>query len=759
MSRVNVHEFLDFDFAQFGDLAQTWQAYLRTTSDHADTLRIDICKHVAEEHFHSLTAIETRRQFRIVADHIDDDLDLFVKRVRNVLEDAAEEFQSHQSALRQLVDSATSQGLNVSGDGSVTVRPQSPHPLGPYTETGLTGPAVQGMPPLGADDLPERRALAEQAQAAMNNVLTLIAHTDDSLTQRLRSLSDESPSMPELLGKNHSEDAKSAADEVMALWGNGDLTEAQLAELIELLELYEGSPEFATHLLEGLGPDGFLNMSGHIGYMGVDPSSSDTPGLVGDFQELMAGHLSLATNDTDPKVGDSWIDGLMEAGAQPVNSSSFPEAGMYPGYMALGPILTHGTFDERLLVPVTEHLIAVGSAEYGTLPAWAHASDNPFDPTNTLSGSIIDPAFIALDNNPSAATEVFAGDSQYSRDSYPNSNGDPFPSPTNPMESLLGAGQTLPFDREIFGNAMEAATSGVPSDQGLSNINRPEHDERMAQATMNIIDYVGGNPDQFQGSGSPNSELIGNLGNIATHYVEDFHRAFSTDGTQDSNWMVQPHGAGLDFGSYDVNGQQNLKQFLHTIGQDPHTAGQFWAASEGIAQKQLIGVMAEEGNGDGAIRDALASHSRLMGEVGNGQFKVIAEGHWDAVEFQNNMVTGFGEGAKFVSGETIGKIPVAGTALSQGTGYIIDDFSGELKVDPRELIGSDQLTYQDTQSDVIRSRSEEMIEYALNHDDSIYSEIFRDDLDVGQVSDTMVYHFESVFNPERDEHMNPFGAN
>jgi hypothetical protein len=238
--------------------------------------------------------------------------------------------------------------------------------------------------------------------------------------------------------------AASEAERIAGLLRDPDNnpTDEELEQLADLLDEHADNEEFAYLLALGLGPEGMIETN--VAVIGL-ADQYDHEALA-RIQAGLGTALATATTERGEYVSDpyqggrvyqpaefelppEWITQLTEAGRQlyPVPIHGEPE--IY-GYQGLGPLLSHGVYDERFLEIIGGDMLDFemelgGSAEWPTLhvgspPAWV-----PLDLSLSGDQALLDRAYgqdpianlmDAFEANPYGARAALAGRTETAED-------------------------------------------------------------------------------------------------------------------------------------------------------------------------------------------------------------------------------------------------------------------------------------------------------------------------------------------------------
>lgn len=585
-------------------------------------------------------------------------------------------FQSHRAE----VEAA---GFPVYADGTIGI-PPVPTELGDYPE--LSGEWVD-----------HQRGLAVGHAEGFGEILIKATEVDESIEAALRTAvgydAGAEAFNPAAQGDgldiaDQIADAQRAA-ELLRSSVDGQLTAEQLAELNALLAEHDGDATFATTLLNGLGPEGFVKA---LGSADLDAAGND--GLP-ELQRHLGENLALATDPgNQPHVdGAAWAAELNRLGTSEITLNHRDDLGnevpyTYHGYQVFGPLLQYGEYDKGFLVPVVD---GMADAYEARQPNWTLAKGptgqdipltaNPFDAANPQHVNPLNPGLIALSHNPESATAFYNLDGGKHIEGLIQGDG------TFPHAMADGA-----VSIDLIGDSLEAATTGRDFD-GPDHQERIPHTAEMAAVTGHLVTWVGEHAIRVE------HEYLGmadSFGRITANYMEDFHTALSGADPARDGVGVSPFGVAVDFGAigYDSDENPALQQWLQVIGHDQLATATVYGASEGL---MLDTVMANGGDVEYVSLTADA-HARIVGELTNGTLEGIRDEIYQRVDAHNSNVLSTAEAVKFGLGQGLAYTPMgpfAGTAVGAFGGYFIDSIAKQFLEDPSQEIFAGQNAARD----------------------------------------------------------------
>jgi hypothetical protein len=686
------------DTKAIDNAASYWSSYIDQLTEAASAIEEDVPRIIDERSFGEQIGDDCRSQLQAIASEIHDHIDEAASRIKAVLDDAHEDLSTCQTRMQDLIDEVLDAKLRIREggivhlfDGMVYLSDARLAEIRAWAQR-----QADADESLDADDL--ARAEIERVEESECRPLTerireLVETArgyDDGFTARLNDIRDAYVEMPPPLGSDWHEDvAEYWSNRAVDLLGGGEdgvLSAEELDEFNEIVAERADSPVFATALMNELGPVGLTTHLADVVWNVYDNDPGNDTFTADQVNELYAALGVAMATATDPTnqvhVDDQWIAQLMNLGGSEITTSD--GNWRVNGYELLAPALPHGQYHEDFLVPVTEHMIAIDAAgNWNNGPPLAGIAATI--PDVDYGTNPVNWALAAIDNNPRAALNLFAGGGTGLEDIDGVNLGDVRPV-EDPFEYLMGrAGeygvQTSTISPNLLGNALESATTGVSTNPAYAPDTPPIHTDRMASLADRLIDHVSANPAEF--TDGPKSQMIDNFGAITVAYIDDFHQAMGSDGTED--WAIDQPGADLSLGS--PGNDALASDWLRIIGHDQAATAEVWGASEGLMYNQLESALAYDDQGLGNANQAFEMHGGVTAALTVGSLDAIADGVYQEAADHNAVVELFAEGAKFGAGVGTGIAtgnPFAGAAADQVAGYGIDYVTDYFKITDEE---------------------------------------------------------------------------
>lgn len=475
-------------------------------------------------------------------------------------------------------------------------------------------------------------------------------------------------------------DAERAAD---LLRGGKDhlVSEKELALANRIMARHNGNDVFATELMNDLGPDALLRQSGSIAAaIGYDNDLGNDERVEELYRNLGA-TLATATDDANGyHVDEEWIEDFRAAGAREytVNATGLK----VPGYTLISPAFTSGSYDPDFIAPVTAHMMVLdGGTDWKADWNPILEKDGPpgvYQNLGPVQQSPINAALIAIDNNPAAATELF---SHGPGDEYTFDNAEGQAVHIDPLDYVLRTaedpGRDVGIDANIAGNAIEAAATGVSSDDA-PGASRPSHSDQMVDITERLMDYANDHTHEFTGSDASKKTMVDSFGDITANYIEDFHSASMDDGYD--YVKLSDAESHLDLGGHDsLTPQQRMNDWLHFIGHSQSASATVMGASTGLMELETMALGDLAGVDTGDFNQVAEMHGRVGSQLKAGEFDATHDKAFAAAEDKNAVLDAFKKGLTVSAGLGISATPLGpagGAAAGEVTNLGLDQIFG-----------------------------------------------------------------------------------
>ncbi|MBB4923491.1 DUF6571 family protein [Kitasatospora kifunensis] len=517
------------------------------------------------------------------------------------LRDAHDQFSAAQKALQLVLDDAAQEKLTVSDDGSIGWPAAT-------TDGDTQNPGYESAFQHKAGAIQQRiTAVLNQATEADTAAAAAFAADTGSTASGFNSAP---------VGGISEAEGQQAA-QLLSLGGKA--SDAQIAQLDQLLKEHSGDPRFTTAFYEKLGPNGFLSSWAAMAQKGGGSATAT------DIQSQLGIALANATHtDNQPHLSDTWEADLRRAGAShfPLSPGEPVDAQPY-GYQILSNILRSGNYDAHFLDPIAEHVTQLTRANPTMWDSVSLHHAYPYQDAGvpayhdiqflTANGSGFNPmsgALEALGHSPDASTHYFHDPATlYSTDGTARGS-DPslkyldVLTATGDQSVLMDVasstsyqpttGTASPAETLALGHALEAATTGVPYDATGAAL--PPHTDAMSAVMSDVVSKFGSGdgPSLLHGNGALFANMNGSLGNMTAAYIGDVQKSVAGGDMSPLPGFGKP--AQLDPGA-------TLK-LVATLGRDPGAYGAITQAQQAYTTAQIQTVMQHQ-----------ADHGDLLGEA------------------------------------------------------------------------------------------------------------------------------------------------
>ncbi|MFE9422770.1 hypothetical protein ACFYNO_07395 [Kitasatospora sp. NPDC006697] len=605
------------------------------------------------------------------------------------LRDAHDQFDAAQKALRGVMDDASHQKLTIDDQGGISWR------------AAAAGSADAQNPAYDS----QRQHQAQGIAARVSAVLQQATEADQAAAAALAADTGTSTAgfNASPLGGIQDQEAQQAA-QLLSLGAGA--TDAQIAQLDQLLKEHNGDPRFTTAFYEKLGPQGFLTDWALMDQSGDYANSKARADALKDIQGNLGLSLANATDTRNvPHLSDAWEADLRKVGASHLQMvPGAPDASEPYGYQVLSNILRTGSYDAHFLDPIAEHVTQLTQANpsmwdavlnnhpdsltelgflttdgtgfnpmSGVLEALGHSPDAAthyfhdqatlYNPDGTVKGPA-DPSFKYVDLLTNEGPGSL-GNGSYSVLMDRNTTGDQFPE-----NGLPSSGETL-----ALGHALQAATVGLAWDSTDAPL--PQHTDEMNAVMADVVNKFGGGdgPKLIAGDGALFGNMNDSLGNMTAAYMGDVQSAVSN---------TQMPGLGEHLAPLDQTATEKL---VGTLGRDPGAYATIAQAQQAYTTAQVQDVMAHPDQHPDlttALDDAVHPGGMVQGLVSSGRASETLLNQQTSDAAYNAKIDQRAQWAQKIwevtGGKKVGDVP-GGGYLNNKVDQIIQNTADAYKVD------------------------------------------------------------------------------
>ncbi|WP_049565347.1 hypothetical protein [Streptomyces sp. SBT349] len=603
------------------------------------------------------------------------------RALAGVIRDGKAELVRLRDALETVVADIRAERFSVSGEGRVLLNPD------------------------WANDTESDRLERERSawQGVLDRAVEAVTQADESLHRALTRMTVETDGRQAGIFNGGAEDT---TDEVLAgraqelaarLAGGEELSARERAELIRLMELEASDPEFAREMLDGLGGEGFVNLSAQIAGQ-VAGGEGDTRRDFLTIQDHMRTLLATGTDVTTLGPGWSRTDGeqfytrfmseLDEAGRAEYQVEGLTESDVR-GYQLLASVMGSGEaeYPARLLHDLADHIRAAEDPAVGGDPDfWLQSGDDQgvdgldeedlewfrADPMDAMLGIMGDQPSVATSYlDPGGGNDRL----EYLIDERDWSQMTMQISPTTAVD--------LPSSHEGFGAALQAATTGVPAGERPTELHLTRGGERITEL---VFDKFAADDAALIADNGAFATLRPELATMTAAYMGDFQ-------AQLTRMEINDAAEGL----VTLGEPEEIAAFLSQLGRDQDAHGIVTGAQQAYTTLALDHAMTAElppGMGlEETVSQAVAPGAQIAGIMSEARANAIFEEGIAGDQQHNDRVTMVQDWTGVVLDEAVGRVadryPVAGPVIEWGVGELSDSIFATLERDNSEQAAQD----------------------------------------------------------------------
>ncbi|CAL9464742.1 hypothetical protein SUDANB105_02699 [Streptomyces sp. enrichment culture] len=454
--------------------------------------------------------------------------------VAKILKDTRQELIDYRTQLNDAVDRAAKKHLTVAdtGNGSFTV-------------------VANTRPDWASDPSGEHSAVSQKevddARDEIQRILTKATQSDSTAAKALRMIVDQAKYG--FVGASYDSRDSAAkaiadADKAAKILAKDprDVTSTELAALNSALAKYKNDPLFAEEFATQVGPKKALTFWAGIAdpYQGQYNHDPARDKQVKQLQKNLGITLGRATlSDSDQMT--SWKDRMIKLGPSQLG---IDDASNPTGYAVMSNLMRFGDYDDDFLYRYGDELLAydkqvngqaispwVNNANTGDLNLWGNENDRGRDPVTGF--------LEALGHNPGASEKFFARP-DFSDTSMPTLERDTVNAASEVNEHLkyltservwvsdtaMSGKEGYVAGRDALGHALEAATTGYPSDADAKDTVAGDlRTANTAGVFEQVVYLYGGEKGPELLHNQP--ELADSLGKIGGAYIDDLNYEIS----------------------------------------------------------------------------------------------------------------------------------------------------------------------------------------------------------------------------------------
>lgn len=567
---------------------------------------------------------------------------------RDLVRDGRNSLRECRESLEDVVQRARSEGLHVSSNGTVSA-PDAER------ETGEDAQVPQERVDGFADEI--------------SAILTRAAEIDAQLAQALQDASGtqgfvfnpvEYGSLDEAAEVRR--DAERAAEYLLL---GEDLTDAQLADVTELLDAHADDPIFAELVATELGARGAMEVWAEVAGS-REPQRSpegrrEQEELLAGFQESYGAMLGLATHSNSAEMERWKFEAWSDADQQIANGPT--------GFQVMSNLMRSGEWDTDFLLDFGTYLTVNERREGDPADQWGiHPSSGYAGyPLNFIGdrdsgGDPMAGFTAALGQNPEASLEFMyretgEGDDAMTNAQYLREERD-WPAERNQNGVLMHVGL------ENLGQALEAAVSGVPAG---SDEPTPPHTERQAELFSDTYAYLASDPDRIKPDGDL-APMAESMGNMTAEYMRDVMRTLNGEvaaGGTSPDDAFPTHGQYAD-GLWMEIGPSDFRDLIGALALTPEVYGAMVNAQDVVTSEWMAANFPgeQESNAEIAARYA-ASSASIIGVLEGARVEAAQQQGMSSVEDFNAGVEAGEKWTGRLIGTGLGYLPGPGGEIAQ----------------------------------------------------------------------------------------------
>ncbi|AWT45213.1 MULTISPECIES: DUF6571 family protein [Streptomyces] len=577
--------------------------------------------------------------------------------VAKILKDTHGELVDYRTQLNDAIERAHKKHLTVidTGDGSFTV-------------------SANTRPDWASDPSGEHGAISQQdvdaARDEIQGILSKATESDSTAAKALRLIVDQAKygfSGASYGSRDAAAQAIEEAEKMAKILAKDPhkVTNTELATLNSALAKYKDDPLFAEEFTTRVGPKRVLTFWAGIAdpYQGEFNYDPERDKQAKQLQKNLGMTLGRATLSDSDKM-TAWKSEIVKLGP---NQLGIDDASNPTGYGVMSNLMRFGDYDDDFLYDYGDNLFTydkqvngqainpwINNANTADLNLWGNKNDRGRDP---MTGFLE-----ALGHNPGASEQFFARP-DYSDTTMTTMDRDTVDADSEVNEHLryltkervwmpdtaMDGKDGYVAGRNALGHALEAATTGYPSDADAKAVVAGDRRTANSAGVMEQIVYLYGSKDgPAMLHGQP--ELADSLGKIGGAYIDDIDRDISGVSDYQKN-------LGNDFPArYDGHatfGNQGAINFLSVLGQN-EDSHKIVTAAQHIYTLSLLDSYppSNDGNVEHA-RDAMVVGAEARGILDHSRAQQVETTYKDNVEAANKALARSADWKKLIAGAVV----------------------------------------------------------------------------------------------------------
>jgi hypothetical protein len=453
----------------------------------------------------------------------------------------------------------------------------------------------------------------------------------------------------------------------------GDMTDAELARMNDLLRKHEGDARFTEGFAVKVGPKGTLELWQSLAEAQNDPEREPSKKRLGELAELQQnlGVTIASATQSDSGAMKDWKTAMVDLGDQRIGSGRPHDAFDSPplGFQVMSSLMRNGEYDTQFLGDYGKELLKFeqdAKARTRMTPAelWHPLGD--FTALNVgLSDHGMDPMagyMEALGRNPEAAKDLFCSsksgeldpDLQYLMEDR-----------KWPLDSTSLKQKDEGYGYAELGHALEAATLGVPYDSTEAVIHRDGRTAnvmtQVAEIVGSDIEYVGDRP----GVGD-------SLARMGAGYMDDLNWSTINEGGRGDSMGRDELYRHTGDGHISLT-QATARNFLYNVGQHEGSYEVLSSAQHAMTMGALEANPGDHGNAE----KILNSGGYVHGLLDEARISALDKEFGDKEDKINQKLAEAAEWKKFGASQGLGLaagiavLPLGGPGASAAAMFVV----------------------------------------------------------------------------------------
>jgi hypothetical protein len=643
------------NFSQLGEAITDWEQMTKKLADLKKDAEDDLRAKADKAKWTGVNATVSREFITKTASEFAD-AHAQANTVAKILKDTRQELIGYRTQLNDALDRAAKKHLTVAdtGNGSFTV-------------------VANTRPDWASDPSGEHGAVsqkeADDARDEIQRILSKATQSDSTAAKALRLIVNQAKygfSGASYDSRDSAAKAIEDADKMAKILAKDprDVTSTELASLNSTLAKYKNDPLFAEEFATQVGPKKALTFWAGIAdpYQGAFSHDPVRDKQAKQLQKNLGITLGRATLSDSGQM-TSWKDQIIKLGP---NQLGIDDASNPTGYAVMSNLMRFGDYDDEFLYRYGDELLAydkqvngqavspwVNNWNTGDLNLWGNKDDRGRDPVTGF--------LEALGHNPGASEKFFA------RPDFSDSSMSTLERDTVNVESevnehlkyltservwvpdiAMSGKDGYVAGRDALGHALEAATTGYPSDADAKDTVAGDRRTANTAGVFEQVAYL------YGGEGGPKllhtqPELADSLGKIGGAYIDDID--YELSGIGDHEKDADDFSARYE-GRSSI-GNQGAIDFLSVLGQSEDSHKIVTAAQHMYTLSLLDANPATSEENMNRARDAMSVGAEARGILDHSRVEQAATTYGAESEEANKELARSSDWKKLMAGAVV----------------------------------------------------------------------------------------------------------